>query len=215
MTPHVFLSAPEKWPWPCPFGSKFNTHVRHIFLRLNVEAFSSNRLDCRDKWRFHKVYKFPFSCSPSCHPFWRNSSVVIWSEEFFQSAVNFKSYTWPRQFSFTYKWIFFLDKIRAHDIMVDGRLKWINLTCFAILNVNLTPLNSRGNRKTTWNLDVLEFLVLKKLLHTYSKWQNMINFRSLRYRRQRICSWLLSGTNPGGHNSSFDVGNGLLPPLLP
>ena len=194
MTPHVFLSAPEKWPWPCPFGSKFNTHVSHIFLRLNVEAFSSNRLDCRDKWRFHKVYKFPFSCSPSCHPFWRNSSVVIWSEEFFQSAVNFKSYTWPRQFSFTYKWIFFLDKIRAHDIMVDGRLKWINLTCFAILNVNLTPLNSRGNRKTTWNLDVLEFLVLKKLLHTYSEWQNMTNFRSLRYPRQRICSWPLAWT---------------------
>ena len=24
-----------------------------------------------------------------------------------------------------------------------------------------------------------------------------------------------SGTNSGGHNSSFDVGNGLLPPLLP
>ena len=88
----------------------------------------------------------------------------------------------------------FLDKIRAHDIMVDGRLKWINLTCFAILNVNLTPLNSRGNRKTTWNLDVLEFLVLKKLLHTYSEWQNMTNFRSLRYPRQRICSWPLPDT---------------------
>ena len=108
MTPHVFFLAHEKRPWPCLFGLKFNKNISHIHLRLNVEAFSSNRLDCRDKWRFHKVYKFPFSCSPSCHPFWRNSSVVIWSEEFFQSAVNFISYTWPCQFSFTYKWIFIL-----------------------------------------------------------------------------------------------------------
>ena len=191
MTPHVFLWAPEKWPWPCSFRLKFNTHVSHIYLRLNVEAFSSNRLDGRDKWRFHNVCKFPFSCSPSCHPFWRNCSVLISSGEYIQSAVNFKLYTLPRQFSFTYKWTFLFDMIRVHDILVDGILKWINVTCFAILDVNLTPLNSRGNRKTTWNLDVLEFLVLKKLLHTYSKWQNMINFRLLRYRRQRICSWPL------------------------
>ena len=156
-----------------------------------MEAFSSNRLDCRDKWRFQNVYKFPFSCSPSCHPFWRNFSVVIWSEEYIWSAVNFKLCTCARKFSFTYRWTFLFDKIWIHDILIDNRLKWINVTCFAILNVNLTPLNSRGNRKTTWNFDVLEFLVLKKLLHTYSKWQNTINFRSLRYRRQLICSWPL------------------------
>ena len=79
--------APVKEPWLCLFGMKFNTHVSHIYLRLNVEGFSTNRLDCRDNWRFHNVYKFPFSCSPSCHPFWRNFSVVIWSGEYFRSDI--------------------------------------------------------------------------------------------------------------------------------
>ena len=87
MTPHVFHLAPEKWPWPCLFGLKFNTHISHIHLRLNVEAISSNRLDCKDKWRFPNVYNFPFSCSPSCHSFWRNHSVVIWSGQYFGSDI--------------------------------------------------------------------------------------------------------------------------------
>ena len=69
MTPHVFLSAPEKWPGPCSFGLKLSTHVSHIYWRLNVEAFSSTPLDCRDKWWFHIFYKFPISCPPSCLPF--------------------------------------------------------------------------------------------------------------------------------------------------
>ena len=87
MTLHVFLWAPEKWPWPCPFGLKFNSHVSHIYWRLNAEGFSSTWLDCRDKWRFHNVYKLPFSYSPSCLRFWGNFSVVIWSGEYFRSAV--------------------------------------------------------------------------------------------------------------------------------
>ena len=154
---------------------KFKTHVSHIYLRLNVEAFSSNRLDCRDKWRFHNVCKYPFSCSPSCHPFWRNFSVVIWREEYIQSAVNFKLYTCARKFSFTYRLTFLFNKIPIHDILKDSRFKWINVTrkeMFANLNANLRPLNWTLIRKTTWKWSVLGFLVLKKLLVTYSKWEN-------------------------------------------
>ena len=154
---------------------KFKTHVSHIYLRLNVEAISSNRLDCRDKWRFNNVYNFPFSCSPSCHPFWRNCSVVISSEEYIQSAVNFKLYTCARKFSFTCRWTFLLDKIRELDILIDCRFKWINVTrkeMFANLNTNIRPLNWTPIRKTTWKRSVLGFLVLKKLLVMDSKWQN-------------------------------------------
>ena len=154
---------------------KFNTHVSHIYLRLNVEAFLSTRLDCRDKWRFHNVYKFPFSCSPSCHPFWRNCSVVISSKEYIQSAVNFKLCTCASKFSFTYRWTFLFDKIRELDILRDSKFKWINVTrkdMFAILNANVTPLNWTLHRKTTWKWSMLGFLVLKKLLVMYSKWQN-------------------------------------------
>ena len=186
MTPHIFHLAPEKWPWPCLFGLKFNTHISHIHLRLNVEAISSNWLDCKDKWIFHNVYKFPFSCSPSCHPFWRNFSVVIWSEEYIRSAVNFKLCTCPRKFSFTYRSTFLFDKIHVHDIMIDSRLIWIYVTrkdTFAIPNANLAPLNWKTIRKTTWKLSLLEFLVLKKLLPMYSKWQDKTFFRSLRYKR--------------------------------
>ena len=140
-----------------------------------MEAYSSTWLDCRDKWRFHNVCKFPFSCSPSCHPFRRNFSVVIWSEEYIQSAVNFKLYTSARKFSFTYRWTFLFDKIRELDILTDSKFKWINVTrkdMFAILNANLRPLNWTLIRKTTWKWSVLGFLVLKKLCVMYSKWQN-------------------------------------------
>ena len=163
------VSAPVKWPWLCLFGMKFNTHVSHIYLRLNVEGFSTNRLDCRDNWRFHNVYKFPFSCSPSCHPFWRNFSVVIWSGENFWFAVNFKLCTCPRHFSFTYRCTFLFNKICIHDIPINISLIWKYLTrkdTFAILDANLRPLNWKTIRKTTWNLSVLEFLVLKKLFAT-------------------------------------------------
>ena len=169
MTPHVFLSAPEKWIWLCSFHLKFNTHVSHIYLRLNVEAFSSTRLDCRDKWRFHNVYKFPFSCSPSCHPFRRNFSVVIWSGEYFSFAVNFKLCTCPRHFSFTYRCTFLFNKICIHDIPINISLIWKYLTrkdTFAFLDTYLRPPNWKTIRKTTWNLSVLEFLVLKKLFAT-------------------------------------------------
>ena len=170
----------------CLFGMKFNTHVSHIYLRLNVEAFSSNRLDCRDKWRFHNVYKFPFSCSPSCHPFWRNFSVDIWSGENFWFAVNFKLCTCPHHFSFTYRCTFLFNKICIHDIPINISLIWKYLTrkdTFAILDTNIRPLNWKTIRKTTWKLSLLEFLVLKKLLPMYSKWQDKIFFRSLRDER--------------------------------
>ena len=140
-----------------------------------MEAFSSNRLDCRDKWRFQNVYKFPFSCSPSCHPFWRNFSIVIWSREYFRSAVNFKLCTCPRQFSFTYRCTFLFNNIRIRDIQINVSLIWKYVTrkdTFAILDANLRPLNWKTIRKTTWNLSVLEFLVLKKLFATYKKWQD-------------------------------------------
>ena len=118
MTPHVFLSAPEKWPWSCWFGLKFNWHVSYINLRLNVETFFSNRLDCRDKWRFHNVCKFPFSCSPSCHPFWRNFSVIIWSGEYFRSVVTSTCVRVLVNFSFTYRWTFSFNKNRTCDILI-------------------------------------------------------------------------------------------------
>ena len=172
MTLHVFLWAPEKWPWPCPFGLKFNSHVSHIYWRLNAEGFSSTWLDCRDKWRFHNVYKFPFSCSPSCHPFWGNCSVDISSEEYIQSAVNLKLYTCARKFSFMYRWTFLFDKIRELDILIDSIFKSINVArkdILAILNANLRPLNWTLIRKTTWKWSVLGFLVLKKLRVMYSK----------------------------------------------
>ena len=76
-----------------------------------------------NKWRFHNVYKFPFSCSPSCHPFWGNCSVDISSEEYIQSAVNLKLYTCARKFSFTYRWTFLFDKIQVLDILIDSRFK--------------------------------------------------------------------------------------------
>ena len=152
-----------------------------------MEAFSTNRLDCRDKWRFHNVYKFPFSCSPSCHPFWRNFSVVIWSGEYFRSAVNFKLCTCPRQFSFTYRGTFLFNNIRIRDIQINVSLIWKYVTrkdTFAILDANLRPLNWKTIRKTTWNLSVLEFLVLKKLFATYKNLQDKCFFTSSRYHSQ-------------------------------
>ena len=151
-----------------------------------MEAFLSNRLDCRDKWRFNNVYKFPFSCSPSCHPFWRNFSVVIWSGEYFRSAVNFKLCTCPRQFSFTYRCTFLFNNIRIRDIQINVSLIWKYVTrkdTFAILDANLRPLNWKTIRKTTWNLSVLEFLVLKKLFAMYKRWQDKCFFTSSRYLR--------------------------------
>ena len=76
--------------------------------------------------------------------------------------------------------------IHVHDIMIDSRLIWIYVTrkdTFAILNNNLRPLNWKTIRKTTWKLKGLEFLVLKKLLPIYSKWQDKTFFRSLRDER--------------------------------
>ena len=102
-------------------------------------------------------------------------SVVIWNGRYFLSTVNFKLYACPRQFSFTYRQTFSFYKIPVHDIVIDNRLKWINVTrkeMFAILNTNLTPLNWTPIRKTTWKWSELGFLVLKKLLVTFSKWQN-------------------------------------------
>ena len=102
-------------------------------------------------------------------------SVIILNGGYFLSAVNFKLYTCPRQFSFTYRWTFLFNKICIHDILIDNRLELINVTrkgMFAILNTNLTSLNWTPIRKTTWKRSVLGFLVLKKLLVTKSKRQN-------------------------------------------
>ena len=102
------LLAPEKWHWPWLSGLKFNTHVSNTYLRLIVEAFLSNRLNCRDKWTFHYVYKFPSSLLSSIlekfqcrHLKWR----------IFLICCNFKLCTCPCKFSFTYRWTFVVDAI--------------------------------------------------------------------------------------------------------
>ena len=108
--------------------------------------------------------------------------------------------TYPRKFSFKYKSTFLFDMIHVHDIMIDSRLIWIYVTrkdTFAIPNANLAPLNWKTIRKTTWKLSLLEFLVLKKLLPMYSKWQDKTFFRSLRYKRLFFSSLSMRRQAPG------------------
>ena len=81
------VSAPIKWPWPRPFGLKIDTHISHIYLRLTVEAFSSNRLDCRENCGFANIYKFPFSCFSKIFSILKKSSVVIWSRGYCRSGA--------------------------------------------------------------------------------------------------------------------------------